>query len=293
MITKYTSVKEIIGRVIDDVGGKIPSHYFDSMLEWIPQGIRMLETKYQLVEMSTPNFCDEVTGEPQSGALITCNHVVPLPQNLITLMAVEDEYGCRMRLGSAQTDTTNQTDRAATGQGGNYDARPTNFQVDVWDHEGVDPVSGTSQAVAWDGSDIKQVAGSGTQAYYKVQGNMVQTSLESMFIKLHYLSLPLDQEGYLLVPDVEEYKQALGFYVLRQLIGAGFEHPIWKGPQAWQHYDNQFEKYMGRALGIIKYPEIDRMERLRVGFAERLIPPRQAWGDFFTGNEQTQSINFI
>jgi len=281
MILKYTSVKEVMGRVIDDVGGKLPSHYFDSMLEWIPQGIRMLETKYELITKSTGNYTD--TDDVDPCAIYTCNHVATLPDNMVSLLAVEDQYGCRVRLASSQVDFTNQTDKYSTGSGGSLDARPTVFQMDVF----------AEPPAPYDGSNLKPVGGTGSAASYKIQGNMIQTSEESMFVKLHYLALPSDQDGYLLVPDVEEYKQALGFYVLRQLIGSGFDHPVWKGPQGWQHYDNQWEKYAGRALGVIKYPEIDRMERLRVGFAERLIPPYQAYGDFFVGNEQIQGINMI
>jgi len=87
MIVKYTSVKEVIGRVIDDVGSKLPSHYFDAMLEWIPQGIRMLETKYQLVEKSTGNY-SEPGQETDPAALYTKNHVVPKPSLVISIIAV-------------------------------------------------------------------------------------------------------------------------------------------------------------------------------------------------------------
>ncbi len=290
-IIKYTSVKEIIGRVIDDVGNKLPNNYFDSMLEWIPQGIRLLETKYQLVEKSTPNWCD---GDPEPGALITKNHVVPIPKDVMTILAVEDQYGERVRLASAQVDYTNLTDRYTQGNGLFTDGRATNFQVDVFDHQGANPATSLpGSTVPYDGSDIKQVQGGGLKLSYKVQGNMIQTSEECVFIKLHYLSLPTDQDGYLLVPDVEEYKQALGYYVLRQLIGAGFKHPIWNGPPGWNHYNAMFEKWAGRALGVIKYPEIDRMEKLRVGFAERLIPAYHAYADFFVGIEQPQEIRNI
>ena len=289
-IFKYTSVKEVMIRVIDDVGGKLPAHYQDSMLEWIPQGIRMLETKYQVVKKSTGNWCD---GNPEPTALITKNHVVPIPNDVIEIIAVENQFGMRVRYAAAVTDFTNPTDRYSTGSGGMVDGRSTNFQVDVYDHNGVNPAIPNNPAVPWDGSDIKQVDSGNTNAAYKVQGNMIQTTEECMFIKLHYQSLPTDQDGYLMVPDVEEYKQALGFYVLRQLIGAGFKHPIWNGPPGWQFYDKQWEKYAARALGVIKYPTQDRMEKLRTGFAERLIPAHHAYDDFFTGIEQTQDIQNI
>lgn len=294
-IVKYTSVKEVIARVIDDVGGNLPSHYFDPMLEWIPQGIRMLETQYQLIKKSTPNMKDKdsVDGDPEKGALFTKNHVVPIPRDVMEIIAVEDEFGERVRYASAEIDFTNQSDKYSTGGGLFTQGRATNFQVDVFEHKGTDPSIPDNESVPWDGSDIKQVNGGGLKASYKVQGNMVQTSEECMFIKLHYLSLATDEEGFLLVPDVEEYKQALGFYILRQLIGAGFKHPIWNGPPGWQFYDKQFEKYAGRALGIIKYPTQDRMEKLRVGFAERMIPAYHAYADFFVGMEQVQEIQNI
>lgn len=292
MILKYTSVKAVIARVIDDIGGKIPSHYMDSMLEWIPQGIRMLETKYQLEESSTGNFT-ESGEEVDPFALYTNNHVVPIPNAVVNIIAVEDMFGERVRIASSQVDFTNQTDRYSTGRGSSgNEARPTNFQVDVFDHTGINPAEEIA-SVPWDGSDIKQVNGGNLNATYKVQGSMIQTSLECMFIKLHYLALPTDQEGFLMVPDVEEYKQALGFYVLRQLIGAGCKHPIWNGPPGWNFFDGQWEKYAGRALGKIKYPTIDRMEKLRTGFAERLIPNHSAYADFFVGAEQIQDIGNI
>lgn len=281
-----------MGRVVRDVGNKLPSHYFDSMLEWLPEGIRQLETKYQLITKSTGNANDE--GEPQNqDAIYTRNHVALLPKDLVELLAVEDCFGNRVRYGSDITDTTNQTNRFATGQGGQFGARPTNFQVDVLDHMGTDPdEDGPASSVPFDGSDLKAIDSPQLTWYYKIQGPYIQTSEECMFVKLHYKGLQLDSDGYLMVPDVEEYKSALTYYVLRQLIGAGFKHPVWNGPPGWNHFDNQFEKMAGRALGIIKYPTLDRMETLRTGFAERLVPPRHFYADFFIGAEQTQEVHY-
>ena len=284
MIFKYTSVKEVMGRVIRDVGNKLPSHYTDSMIEWLHEGIMQLETKYQLLEKSTKNLGEQ-------GCLVTQNHVVPLPSGLHTLLAVEDEFGRRVRTASDITDMTNQSTAFNTTLIG---ARPTNFQVDVQQHVGTNPVvSGPASSVPFDGSDLIPSEGGSFEWSYKIQGNMLQTSVQCMFVKLHYLALPMDEEGYMNVPDVEEYKQALTFYCMRQLIGAGFAHPIWNGPPGWNHYNSMFEKYAGRALGVIKYPSLDRMEKLRTSFAERMIPPRHFYEDFFIGGEQTQDINMI
>jgi hypothetical protein len=294
MIYKYTSVKEIIGRVVRDVGNKLPSHYFDSMLEWIPEGIRQLETKYQIIKKSTGNFRDPIEDQPQDPeAIYTRNHVALLPKDLIVLEAVEDLFGSRVRYASDITDFKNQTNRFSQGRNILFeDARPTNFQVDVFDHFGFDTsVPPPGQTVPFDGTDLKRTQDDSQLRWtYKISGPYIQTSEECMFVKLHYLGLQLDEDGYLMVPDVEEYKSALSFYVLRQLVGAGFAHPIWNGPPGWNHFNSQWEKMAGRALGIIKYPTQDRMEALRSGFAERLVPPHYAYDDFFIGLEQTQNV---
>ncbi len=292
MIFKYTSVDEVMGRVIRDVGNKLPSHYMDSMIEWIHEGIRQLETKYQLVTRSTGNFEnkeDPAIQDPR--AVYTKNHVASLPSELVELLAVEDQWGRRVRTASDITDMTNQT---ALRTKGSDDARPTNFQVDVFQHVGSDPIlDGPASSVPFDGSDIVPNPVPQFQWTYKIQGNMIQTSEECMFIKMIYLALPTDKDGYLIIPDVEEYKQALTFYLLRQLIGAGFKHPIWNGPPGWNQMNSLWEKYAGRALAVIKYPTLDRMETLRTGFAERMIPPRHFYDDFFIGAEQTAEIQII
>ena len=97
----------------------------------------------------------------------------------------------------------------------------------------------------------------------------------------------------MIVGNIEEYLQALTFYCLKMLIGAGLKHPIWNGPPGYQYFDQQFEKFAARALGIIKYPDQDRMEKLRVSFGERLIPARHAYMDFFIGMETTQEVHQI
>ncbi len=290
MIFQYTSVDEVMGRVVRDVGNKIPSHYLDSMIEWIHEGIRQLETKYQLITESTGNFEDE-DGVQDPKAVYTKNHVASLPSAMVELLAVEDQWGKRVRTASDITDMTNPT---ALRSRGSDDARPTNFQVDVHDHVGTDPaVDGPASSVPFDGSDLVPNKTPQFQWTYKIQGNMIQTSEECMFIKMHYLALPTDENGFVEIPDVEEYKQALTFYLLRQLIGAGFTHPVWNGPPGWNQMNAMWEKYAGRALAVIKYPTQDRMETLRSGFAERLIPPRHFYDDFFIGGEQTQDIQMI
>lgn len=279
-----TSVKEIIARVIRNSGYKVPSTYLDDMLEWIPEGMDQLETKHTLVTKSTPS-------KDKVGSIVTQNHVAKLPCGLVEILAVENDQGLRLYTGSDTTDVTNQSTRYHNGTINSEDlgGRVTSFQVDPSLHNsllGTELANTPAPSVPFKGEDIVRDDDLQTEDYYKIQLDTIQTSQESMFIKIHYLSLPVDAEGYPLVVNNENYKSALYWYVMKQLIGAGFEHKVFN----YQYCDDQFEKFGARALAEIKMPNEDRIAKVHRAFSSRLIPPYHYYEDFSIGIEQTQDI---
>lgn len=277
MITQWTSSGEIIARVIRNTAGQLPGIYIPDMPEWIDEAMRQLQTKWQMEKVSSPCYeCPE--------AIVTKQYVAQLPCGLSALLAVEDKYGNRIRMGSAEIDLKNPTVSPYTN---NLSGRATNFQMDSSQVYGADP------AVSWSGSDLTPIDNNSVNAFYQIQGNKIQTSEEEMFVRLHYLKVPIDDTGFPLVPDNENYKQALFYYIMKQLIAAGYKHPIWNGPPGYNYCNSEFERFAGRAIAEINYPTIDEMETLRVAWAERLIFPYSKWEDFSIGYEQYQGINSI
>lgn len=281
------NVREVLQRIVRNTGHKIPGKFRDDMLEWIPEAIEELggfpDNKY--IRKSTPNVdC--------KGALHTENHVVDLPCGLVDIIAVEDEQGYRIRYGSDETDITNQSTRYHSNERNRSldAARTTNFQADVFQIKGgiTDKVTDTS--VPWDGSDLKQVPLGKLIQFYIIQGETLQTSEEAAFVKIHYWSRPVDKEGFYLFPDNGNYKSAIYWYVMKMMIGAGYEDKIFKGLQGLNYCEQQFEKYATLALGELRMPNVDKLERLRTSFSERMIVPRYAYDDFFIGKEQIQPI---
>lgn len=285
-IFQYVSVKEVMGRVVRNTGRRLPGYYADDMVEWLSEGMKLLETQHQMIVNSTPN-CDEV------GGLWTNNHVVTLPMDLVYLIAVEDERGNRIRHESNVTNLRDPTTRFTRDDW--IGARPTNFQMDVEQTQGVDPNQQPAQnppgtSVPWTGKDLVAREYPTIAWSYQIKGNKLQTSEEHMFVKLHYGALLTDEDGYMQVPDVEEYKQALYWYVMMMLIGAGYKHHLWVGPPGFNFLQAQWRTWSGKALGAVKYPSQDEMESLRTAFAERMIPPRHFYMDFFTGAQSTQEV---
>lgn len=287
MILQWTTMGNIIARIDRNMGGNLPGAFIGMIPEWIDEAMLQLQTKWELEKTSTP--CKDCP-EP----VVTKQHVANLPCGMSVLLAVEDEYGRRMRYGTDQLDFTRQSARVYPNSGANT-IRATNFQMDVSKSAGWSPSTenATEGAIPWDGSDIQPFNDSGRGFYYQIQGNKIQTSEESMFIRIHYLKVPTDEKGLPLIPENENYKQALFYYVMKQLIAAGVKHPIWSGQNGYTFLDDQFEKFAGRAIAEITYPSVDRMESIRVAWAERIIFPYSMWEDFGIGYEQYRGINYI
>lgn len=277
----FTSAKEVLARVIRGVGYKLPSVYHDDILEWLPEGINYIQTTTSLVTKSSGDMdCPD--------QIVTRNHCAPLPCGFVSILAVEDEHGLRLPEGSDITDITLQTSARHVGVGIEGEARITTFEANPLDYQTSTgaPTTKPGTSIPWDGSDIVQrKERHHSRQYYKIQGNYIQTSFESQYIRIHYLALPTDKEGYPLIPNNENFKQALEWHILRRLIGAGYQHPVF----SWDKVDEQFNIYAGRAMNEISYASLDTRARTWRSTV-RLIPPYQYDRDFFIGAEQGEHI---
>lgn len=266
----FCSAKEILPKIARNTGGKLPSQYMDDILEWIAEGIDLLSNTRTLITKSTPS-CGE------GKALQVVNHVVCLPKDLISVLAVEDENGCVIRAGGDITDLPSRTERYDVNFT-DSNARATVFAVNPMTHQTQDgtPTTKPGPVVPLYGQDIQQVSLYKGSSYYKIVGHYLQTSFETGFVKLHYLARPLDAEGYPQIPDNENFKTALYWYVLMMLIGAGYEHKVFD----YETCSEKYEKYGARAINEITYPSLDDTARMNRTWV-RLMPPTNFYSDFF------------
>jgi hypothetical protein len=254
----------------------------DDVLEWIAEGLGFIQVTNALVVTSTG-----AKGEPNE--LLVANHVASLPCGFVNLLAIEDENGMRLPEGGDVTDFREQTSARHIGLDLPGEPRVSVFNVNPFDHQtssGV-PTTQPGTSVPIFGQDIQQtLTNPRARNYYRIKGNCVQTSFESGFIRLHYLAIPTDREGYPLIPDNENFKQCLEWHVIRRLIGAGFEHKVFNYDRA----DAEFEKYAARAMAEVSYPSLDSIARTNRSTV-RLIPPFQFQEDFFTNSEQPELLS--
>lgn len=270
-----------MAKVIRNTGYKLPSIYHDDILEWIPEGLRMLGVTNAYVTKSTGNCNDP-------DALQVKNHCVRLPRGFQTILAVEDENGRIVSEGGDVTDLTNPSTRAHRGAV-TEDIRPSVFNTNPNYHQTSDgtPTTKPGTSIPLYGEDIQPTSNSTiTNHYYKIQGNYLQISFEEGFVKIHYLAIDTCKDGYPLVPDNENFTQALYWYVLMMLIGAGYEHKVF----SYEKAESEFDKYAAKAIAEVSYPSLDTAARINRSTI-RLIPPYNFYEDFFIGSEKPERLN--
>lgn len=273
------SAKTVLARTIRALGYKLPSTYVDDVLEWIAEGLGMIQVTNSLITTSTGN-------ENCPGEIRIKNHCACLPCGLVSILAVEDEHGRRLPEGTDTTDITSQTSLRHHRL---EEARPNTFNVNPYVHQtedGLPSDTAPSASVPYFGQDIEKNDDTRKRHhYYKVQGNYIQTSFEEGYVKIHYLTIPVDKEGYPLIPDNEAFKQALEWHIIRRLIGSGYKHPVF----SYEYADNQFEKYAARGVNEVSYYTPDGAAKLNRSLI-RLIPPHHYYEDFGVGAEQSERL---
>jgi len=122
--------------------------------------------------------------------------------------------------------------------------------------------------------------------YYLINNGYIVTSFEDGTIKLHYTAYPTDSDGFPMVPDNIYVKQALEWYIIRQMMMGGYVHPVFN----WEVADAKWGHYCVAAGNDLMFPNIDKMETMKNMFI-RMIPMSNRHSDFFIGNETQERLD--
>jgi len=117
---------------------------------------------------------------------------------------------------------------------------------------------------------------------YYTELDWINTSFKCGKVRLYYMAIPVDANGFPLVPDNGNYKEAIYWYVRSRMIGAGYKDTVFK----YQECEQKFELHAARAMGQIRYPSVDQAET-RMQQGSRLIMDMNYFDTFFSnpGNE--------
>lgn len=271
MIFRSTSIDEVIARVIRNTRVQ-DSSYIADMVEWIPEAMGQMITRMPL----TYKWSDTEINF----------HKGKMPCGLIHLAAVEYE-GRRLPYSSTAKHyatghviNDKNTQEASTAQvfTSVIETNPNDTYFDqnniIWSST-LEPTTNLNVVTSADRHPSH---------WYSTELDWITTSIIDGTVRLHYMSQPLDDQGLPLIPDNENYKEALYCYTRAKMIGAGFQDPAYKEGDLMQ----RFETYARRAINEITYPTWDQKEQ-QVKTLARFIPPANYYENFFRVDSHEQT----
>lgn len=94
-----------------------------------------------------------------------------------------------------------------------------------------------------------------------VDGNFLYTSFEKGQVIIFYRGVPVDKEGYPLVPRNAKVKEALPFYIIYRLGLSGYDHPRIKWNEAYQMWERLYPAASNSVdwMDLTEYQEFTEM----------------------------------
>lgn len=94
---------------------------------------------------------------------------------------------------------------------------------------------------------------------YKIQGNRIYTSFRDGEIEVAYMSIPIDEEGYPMIPDNSKFTRALEAYIKKQWFTILFDLGKLQGP-ILQNTQQEYAWAVGACESEFKHLTLDKAE---------------------------------
>ena len=294
MITKLTSVKSVIAKIIADLDIKEEELRISDVIEWIGESIEKIGAVTQ--------FEKKVTTIP------ICNHQAKLPCCLHQLHQVAYSFNecgpwfpMRKATGSFAVwgdDVTccNNSKYAhddvivnlVIDMIGNIDKTKalellnTNQNLRTIVTNLVNSKNYNADSTSW------STANPSLGLQYSVKPEYIMTNIRDGYLKISYSALPTDEEGYVLVPDLASYKEAIYWYVLmkmmypKKLNGQINREDYYDIRRSWNFYRNQ-------AYAEALMPNEDGLESIKNNW-NKIVPEYRDHDTFYSHTGERQII---
>ena len=274
MVYNSVSIQEVIARIVRNTRIQ-DSSYIQDMNEWIPEAMGYMKTQFNL----SLRFAD-----------VPINfHKWRMPCDQKYIEAVEYN-GCRLNYSST-------VKAPQTGGAGNYQGvAPTTMMgaISPITKEVVENNEVTMHETEFTNytkfcTEYKEVCKCPMHAtaWYQTELDYLVTSFSDGVVRIHYRGIPVDKDGLPLIPDNQNYKEALYWYVRSKMYGAGYEEKQYQETDMMQ----RFEMYAARAIGEITYPTPDMKEQ-QLKTQVRFIPAANYYENFFRVDNNEKNYGY-
>lgn len=139
-------------------------------------------------------------------------------------------------------------------------------------------------------TDSFHMGNKGNSSTYKIQGNIIYTSIESGELELAYLAISTDADGYPLLPDNSSFTRALELYIKKQWFTILFD--LGKITSAvLQNTQQEYAWAVGDCQSEFNRMSIDQMEAFSNSWRTMILRDHQHSSGFIgDGSRQTLNI---
>ena len=139
-------------------------------------------------------------------------------------------------------------------------------------------------------TDSFHMSNKGNSSTYKIQGNIIYTSIESGELELAYLAISTDADGYPLLPDNSSFTRALELYIKKQWFTILFD--LGKITSAvLQNTQQEYAWAVGDCQSEFNRMSIDQMEAFSNSWRTMILRDHQHSSGFIgDGSRQTLNI---
>jgi hypothetical protein len=248
------SVAQIVGRVIRRTGLKDSSLIID-INEWVAEAMEILQVTLSLESVFEENVKISF-------------HKAKFPCGMAELWAVE-YCGTRLRMNNSVRDP-----RVAW-----YPQQTVPNVLDAVFVSGVTKENTPSGNYLFNSTfqKVQDLPWHAT-SWYKLDGRHILTSFEEGYITLFFGKVPTDRDGFLMIPNEGNFKEALTWFLQARLAGRGYPNP----ELSMEQMDAKFELFAGRGIEKITYPSVDKMQAT-TDTLTRLLPDLDYYESMFTG----------
>lgn len=255
MIYKLVSINKVISKVFTDLDLQEGLHRTLDFVEWGAEALKKIG--------AFPAMTTRVVGKEGIPLLEIDNYQAKLPGDLHTINQV------------AYADNVNgpfYPMRYATGSfSGNHEV--TNATTDS--------TSDQNRRIKTENGTVY----SGDYTYV-ITGGYIKTNLKTGYLMISYQGIPVDENGFPMIPDDESFLEAIYWYINMKLT-----YPEWKAGRVRDavYYDakSSWNYYRKQAYGNAMMPDGDQLEAIK-NIWLKLVPEINASQTFYSAIGQQE-----
>lgn len=284
MIYQMTTVSTVVNKIIRDLGlgdEEIPFHDY---IEWIGEALSHIGSYYQF--------------EDKEELVAIDNHQGLLPCDLHKVIRIRK--GCKINdecdLRSGWMSNTLQGILAACGCDFSELNSLQYYNLSLYGSTAIKPpvegIGAINNIMSINSSLIGDISANAfSENDININLNKITTGFKQGFLAIQYKAIPLDKEGFPMIPDDQSFLDAM-FWKIAMHISLRDPNAL-KNPQLrnFDYCKQQWERYCRQARAAANMPDVELAEEMANAWL-RLIPTKSARNSnySFIGKEETYNI---